>query len=111
MKTILAHLEISPVLDSVLRCAWLVAQRFGSYIEGLHMRPGQPDVIAAGADGFVAAAPDLIAGFEKESRERAEKARAAFESFMAAARPAAGRAGRQRPVGRLAGRDLHRPVA
>jgi nucleotide-binding universal stress UspA family protein len=59
-----------------------VAQRFGGYIEGLHMRPGQPDVIAAGADGFVAAAPDLIAGFEKESRERAEKARAAFESFM-----------------------------
>lgn len=82
MKTILAHLEISPVLDSVLRCAWLAAERFGSYIEGLHMRPGQPDVIAAGADGFVAAAPDLIAGFEKESRERAERARALFEEFM-----------------------------
>jgi nucleotide-binding universal stress UspA family protein len=82
MKTILAHLEISPVLDSVLRCTWLTAERFGSYIEGLHMRPGQPDVIAAGADGFVAAAPDLIAGFEKESRERAERARVLFEDFM-----------------------------
>jgi nucleotide-binding universal stress UspA family protein len=82
MKTILAHLEISPVLDSVLRCAWLVAEQYGAYIEGLHMRPGQPDVIAAGADGFVAAAPDLIAGFERESRERAERARAAFETFM-----------------------------
>ncbi|HET6467116.1 MAG TPA: hypothetical protein VFG43_01940, partial [Geminicoccaceae bacterium] len=83
MKTILAHLEISPVLDSVLQCAWLAARRFDSYIEGLHLRPGQPDVIAAGADGFVAAAPDLIAGFERESKERAERARTLFEAFMA----------------------------
>lgn len=82
MKTILAHLEISPVLESVLQCALLSARRFDSYIEGLHMRPGQPDVIAAGADGFVAAAPDLVAGFEREAKERAEKAREAFEAFM-----------------------------
>lgn len=96
MKTLLAHLEISPVLDSVLACAWQVAQRFGSYIEGFHLRPGQPDVIAAGADGFVAAAPDLIAGFERESRERAEKARALFEAFMTEhglPRPSAGASG------------------
>ncbi|MCX8100184.1 MAG: universal stress protein [Geminicoccaceae bacterium] len=85
MKTILAHLETGPGLDSVLRCALLVARRFDSYIEGLHLRPGQPDVIAAGADGFVAAAPDLVAGFEREARERAERARAAFEEFMRAA--------------------------
>ena len=39
------------------------------------MRPGQPDIIAAGADGFVAAAPDLVASFEREARERAERAR------------------------------------
>lgn len=82
MKTILAHLEISPVLESVLQCAYLAARRFDSYIEGLHMRPGQPDVIAAGADGFVAAAPDLVAGFEREAKERAEKARQTFETFM-----------------------------
>ncbi len=93
MKTILAHLEMSPVLDSVLRCAWLTAQRFGSFIEGLHLRPGQPDVIAAGADGFVAAAPDLIAGFERESRDRADKARAAFEAFMEAHQLPRGAAG------------------
>ena len=83
MRTILVNLEISPVLDSALRCALLVAKRFGSYIEGLHMRPGQPDIIAAGADGFVAAAPDLVASFEREARERAERARTAFEAFMA----------------------------
>ena len=83
MRTILVNLEISPVLDSVLQSALLVAQRFGSYIEGLHMRPGQPDIIAAGADGFVAAAPDLVASFEREARERAERARNTFEEFMA----------------------------
>jgi nucleotide-binding universal stress UspA family protein len=85
VKTILAHLETGPGLDSVLRCALQAARLFGSYIEGLHLRPGQPDVIAAGADGFVAAAPDLVAGFEREARERAERARAAFEAFMAEA--------------------------
>jgi nucleotide-binding universal stress UspA family protein len=83
MKTILANLEISPTLDSVLMSALLVARRFGSYLEGLHMRPGQPDVIAAGADGFVAAAPDLVASFEREAKERAERARELFEAFMA----------------------------
>lgn len=83
MRTILVNLEISPVLPSALQCALLVARRFGSYIEGLHMRPGQPDIIAAGADGFVAAAPDLVASFEREARERAERARTTFEEFMA----------------------------
>ena len=83
MRTILVNLEISPVLELALHSALLVAQRFGSYIEGLHMRPGQPDIIAAGADGFVAAAPDLVAGFEREARERAERARETFEGFMA----------------------------
>jgi nucleotide-binding universal stress UspA family protein len=82
MRTILVNLEISPVLDSVLDSALLVARRFGSYLEGLHMRPGQPDIIAAGADGFVAAAPDLVASFEREARERADRARQLFEEFM-----------------------------
>jgi len=83
MRTILAHLEISPVLDSILACALIVGRRYDSYIEGFHMRPGQPDVIAAGADGFVAAAPDLVAGFEREAKERSERAAARFEAFMA----------------------------
>jgi len=83
MRAILVNLEVSPVLDSALQCALLIGRRFGSYIEGLHMRPGQPDIIAAGADGFVAAAPDLVASFEREARERAERARTLFEEFMA----------------------------
>lgn len=85
MKTILAHIEPGPGLDSVLRCALLVARQFESHIEGLHLEPGQPDVIAAGADGFIAAAPDLLAGFEREMRERAERARRAFEAFASEA--------------------------
>lgn len=84
MRNILAHVEPGPVLESVLRCARLVAERFGSYVEGYHMRPGQPDIVAAGADGFVAAAPDLIAGFERETRERASEAAALFEVFREA---------------------------
>src|SRR5919199_4463917 len=82
MRTTLVHLELSPVLDSVLACALLVGRTFGGYLEGLHVRPGQPDIIAAGADGFVAAAPDLVAGFEREARERAERARETFAAFM-----------------------------
>jgi nucleotide-binding universal stress UspA family protein len=96
MKNILAHLEVSSVLPMVLDCALAAARRFDSYIEGLHMRPGQPDVIAAGADGFVAAAPDLVSGFEREAKERAEKARQVFESFMeknGLVRPADGKVG------------------
>ncbi len=82
MRNILTHVEISPSTDSVLRCSLLVARMFSGYIEGFHMRPGQPDVIAAGADGFVAAAPDLVVGFEREARERAEKARQSFSDFV-----------------------------
>lgn len=84
MRNILIHLEPSSVLPSILNCGHSVAKTFGSYIEGLHMQPGQPDVIAAGADGFVAAAPDLVAGFEREAKERAGQASALFEDFMTA---------------------------
>ena len=96
MRTILAHLETSPGLDSVLTTALLVARHFDGYIEGLHVRPGRPDVIAAGADGFVAAAPDLVAGFEREAKQRADRARVQFEEFMSReglARPIAGEVG------------------
>ncbi len=83
MKNLLVHLEPSPSVDAVLVCARLVALRFGSYLEGYHARPGQPEIIAAGADGFVAAAPELVTGFEREARERARRMRAAFEAFCA----------------------------
>ena len=40
MKTILVHVEEHEGLESVLTSALLVARRFGSHIEGLHVRPG-----------------------------------------------------------------------
>ncbi|HEX2525663.1 MAG TPA: universal stress protein [Geminicoccus sp.] len=85
MKTILVNLESSAALDATLACAIGVAREFGSYLEGLHVRPVQPDVIAAGADGFIAAAPDLVAGFETDARERAERLRDTFERTVRAA--------------------------
>jgi nucleotide-binding universal stress UspA family protein len=83
VKSILVHLELSPVLEATLETALLAARRFDAHLEGVHIRPGQPDVIAAGADGFVAAAPDLVAGFEREAKERAERATAQFQAFAA----------------------------
>ena len=85
MKTILVNLEASAALDATLACAIGVARAFGSYLEGLHVRPVQPDVIAAGADGFIAAAPDLVAGFEADARERADRLRDTFERAVRAA--------------------------
>ena len=82
MRTILLNLDPNPGLAAALQTALLVARLDGGYIEGLHVRPSRPDVIVAGADGFIAAAPDLVAGFEREAKERSERAIAAFTAFM-----------------------------
>ncbi|MGH6954000.1 MAG: universal stress protein, partial [Alphaproteobacteria bacterium] len=83
MRTILIPVEESSVLRSMLETALLVARRFGAYIEGLHVRPALPGVVAAGAAGLVAATPDLVESFERQDRERTERARRLFEQFMA----------------------------
>ena len=75
MRAILVNLEVSPVLDSALQCALLVGRRFGSYIEGLHMRPGQPDIIAAGALMVAEQHRIWSLSLQREARERAERAR------------------------------------
>ena len=85
MKNTLLNLEVGPALDATITCGIAVAQAFGGYLEGLHVRPVQPDVIAAGADGFIAAAPDLVAGFEQDAKARAERLRNAFEIAVRAA--------------------------
>ncbi len=81
VRNVLVHLEPGPGLESVLACALAVARRFGSHLEGLHLRAGRPDIVAAGADGFVAAAPELVSAFEREAAARAEAARTAFTAF------------------------------
>jgi nucleotide-binding universal stress UspA family protein len=82
MKTLLLPLDDSPTLPSILKTALLAAQKFGSYIEGIHVRPGLTGVVAAGAEGLVAATPGLIESFEREDQARSERVRAAFEAFM-----------------------------
>jgi nucleotide-binding universal stress UspA family protein len=82
MKTILLPLDDGPALASILKTALLAAQRFGSYMEGIHIRPGLTGVVAAGAEGLVAATPGLIESFEREDQARAERVHAAFDGFM-----------------------------
>jgi hypothetical protein len=60
MKTILVPVEESTVLPSMLETALLAARRFGGQVDGLHVRPALPGVVAAGAAGLVAATPDLV---------------------------------------------------
>jgi len=83
-RNVLVHVEPGPGEESVLRCALLLARRFSAHMQGVHVIPGRPEIVAAGADGFVAASPDLVAGFEREARERAARAEADFCAFCTA---------------------------
>ena len=83
MKTILVPLEESEVLPSVLECALLVSQRFGSYIEGLHIRPLPAEVLTAAGEGLYAGTTDLLENLEQRDNERAERTREHFDRFMA----------------------------
>lgn len=82
MKTILVPLEESEVLPSVLGCALLVSQRFGSYIEGLHIRPLPAEVLTAAGEGLYAGATDLLESLEQRDNERAQRTREQFDAFM-----------------------------
>jgi nucleotide-binding universal stress UspA family protein len=84
MRTILIPIEESPVLPSMMETALLAARRFNAYVEGLHVRPALPGVVAAGAAGLVAATPDLVESFEKQDRERGLRAKSMFQEFMRA---------------------------
>lgn len=84
MKTILVPVEESTVLPSMLETALLAARRFGGQVDGLHVRPALPGVVAAGAAGLVAATPDLVESFERQDRERTERAQSLFNEFMRA---------------------------
>lgn len=82
MKTILVPLEDSSAAPSMLRTAWLAAQRFGGMIEGLHVHRTLPGVVVADIGGYAAATPDLMQSFEQEDQQRARQAHAAFDAFF-----------------------------
>ncbi len=78
MKSILIPVEESELLPSVLQTAHLIARRFGSYLEGLYVRPDFAGIIAATGMG----APYVIEDFRREDWEAIQRARTAFESFL-----------------------------
>lgn len=98
MKTILVPLEESEAIASMLETAWLAAERFGSYLEGLYIRRALPGVVVADIGGYAAATPDLMQSFEEEDRQRGQRVRAQFEDFVRAkGAPPGGQAAEGRP--------------
>ncbi|MGE5147646.1 MAG: universal stress protein [Candidatus Eiseniibacteriota bacterium] len=81
MKSILIPFEESDGLPSILETAYLAAARFGSYVEGLHVRPTLP---AIAVDPAFAATDALTESFERQNQERARRARQKFEDFLRA---------------------------
>jgi len=78
MKNLLIPIEESEFLPSVLQSAILVARMFGSYLEGLHVRPDFAGSIAASGMG----APYVIEEFRREDWEGIQRAHRTFEAFL-----------------------------
>ena len=78
MKNLLIPIEDSELLPSVLQSAVLVARRFGSYLEGRHVRPDFAGRIAATGLG----APYLIEDFRREDWEALQRAHQTFAAFL-----------------------------
>ena len=82
MKAILVPFEERDVVDSVLGTAFLAAQRFGSYVEGVYVQPALPAI--ASADGFGVVTPAFVEKYEQEDRARIKQAEQYFNDFMQA---------------------------
>ncbi|MEM9685204.1 MAG: universal stress protein [Pseudomonadota bacterium] len=95
MKTILVPIEESEGLPSMLETALMAAQEFGSYIEGLYYQPTSAGAMVVAGEGLVVTTPELVESVERQDRDRRERVRAQFSSFMerkgvAMSEPAAG---------------------
>lgn len=77
MKSVLVPLEMHDSVPSVLATASLVAKRFGSYVEGVAVRPNYAGFIAVDPIG-VAAFPEL----DEQIAEQARECRQAFDKGM-----------------------------
>jgi nucleotide-binding universal stress UspA family protein len=78
MKNLLIPIEDSELLPSVLESAVLVARRFGSYLEGLHVRHDFAGRIAASGMG----APYVIEDLRREDWEGIQRAHQTFAAFL-----------------------------
>jgi nucleotide-binding universal stress UspA family protein len=82
MKTILIPIEESDGLPSMLETALLAAKEFGSYIEGLYYQPTSAGAMVVAGEGLVVTTPELVESVERQDRNRRERVRAQFASFM-----------------------------
>jgi nucleotide-binding universal stress UspA family protein len=84
MKTLLLHLEEHDSVPAMLETALLVARRFGSHVEGLHIRHGAPRLVPMGPEGAGLATTDLVESVERVERTIGEHLRQQFEGFARA---------------------------
>ncbi len=82
MKTVLVHLDEHDSLPAMLETALLVARRFGSHIEGLHVRPGVPRMVPVSPEGAGLATTELIESLDREEQQIARRVRDRFETFL-----------------------------
>lgn len=82
MKTILIPIEESDGLASMLETALMAASEFGSYIEGLYYQPTSAGAMVVAGEGLVVTTPELVESVERQDRNRRERVRAQFSSFM-----------------------------
>lgn len=82
MKTILIPIEESDGLASMLETALMAATEFGSYIEGLYYQPTSAGAMVVAGEGLVVTTPELVESVERQDRNRRERVRAQFSSFM-----------------------------
>jgi nucleotide-binding universal stress UspA family protein len=86
MKTILVAVNDGDSARPVLATAHLVAQRYGSYVEGFYPGMGSPMIITGGFGGGMGGGgvvpTELVAGLEREEQQRRERAHANFTAFM-----------------------------
>jgi len=81
MRTLLIPLTDSQGNAGVLSLGFHLAQRFASHVTGLFIRPDPRAAIPFMGEGLTAdAVQDLVEASEREGRERAESAKAAFEA-------------------------------
>ena len=77
MKTALVPVEPHDTMEATLHLAYLWASAFGSYVEGLALRPALPAFV--GADALGATLPYV---YPERDEEVTAAARKTFESFM-----------------------------
>jgi nucleotide-binding universal stress UspA family protein len=82
MKTILVPLEDCDAAGPMIETAWLAAEQFGAYIEGLYIKRALSGVVVADIGGYAVATADLVESFEEEDRQRGKRVRTRFEDFM-----------------------------